>query len=436
MQDILKLKLCLYLLLLWNETSSASKRDQSMRNCDDTTWPMGCSCTKNGDQRSKGRILLQAFTSKRSSSATKALVLEEEFLNEAGGSESSQVEKSFKPSQSAEDSRIYKTLLSWMASMHAGDLPRSVRSWLQKASPKSPVKELSSQEFSTVKSDNSAQESQSSIQGELESLLFLIICVLIFAVVVFYVVSPEVVASMCRNALKALLSLNPCGDGSGHVSTKGKTADSPISEGGGLGGLGQAAAQSAKASGSPFSEDGYFCQDLMVPSGHECVLIFPIRPESSSYEVTDGGGSAVLRVVDGEAAGKIGDNGLPRRALVIGSSDVIAQCRRSNSSMPGSAIREFELLQEDGTTWGRVWYEHHEDSEDKCTIETKGKELLFLIGSAKHCALNLVDSQGGLLATSESLHDRPGLARLRVAPAGDVGLVLCSLICLQHLSSE
>lgn len=187
-------------------------------------------------------------------------------------------------------------------------------------------------------------------------------------------------------------------------------------------------------------EDLYFCPDLVVPAGCECILLVPSRLRGSeSHNITDSNGSTVLSVVtssEGPSA---------QRTLVAGNNVTLASCGRSRSSLPGSMLTsiEFELISASGDVWARINYEPRQGAEDRCTITTKTEQQLHMVGSVRYNALNMTDDQGGLLATTEPvvepgpLGEAPGsVCRLRVAPMADVGLVLCSLICLKHLSSD
>eukprot|EP00440_Ansanella_granifera_P004629 gb/GFBE01005018.1/.p1 GENE.gb/GFBE01005018.1/~~gb/GFBE01005018.1/.p1 ORF type:complete len:398 (+),score=83.51 gb/GFBE01005018.1/:1-1194(+) len=187
------------------------------------------------------------------------------------------------------------------------------------------------------------------------------------------------------------------------------------------------------------SEEACFCPDLVVPAGCECILLVPTRPKrGESFDINDSNGSTVLSVVEKS------NSTPPRRMLVAGGNVVLAQCGRVQPSLPSSLSSSiaFELFTASEDAWAKLSYEPGEGREDKCTIQTKTGEQLFLVGSFRHNALNMTDAHGGLIATTELMTQQGpkgetagSLCRLRVAPSADVGLVLCSLICVQHLSS-
>eukprot|EP00930_Biecheleria_cincta_P045206 TRINITY_DN31166_c0_g2_i1.p1 TRINITY_DN31166_c0_g2~~TRINITY_DN31166_c0_g2_i1.p1 ORF type:complete len:436 (-),score=69.19 TRINITY_DN31166_c0_g2_i1:120-1427(-) len=187
-------------------------------------------------------------------------------------------------------------------------------------------------------------------------------------------------------------------------------------------------------------EELYLCPDLVVPAGCECVLLVPTQPKPGQpYDITDSTGNCVLSVAD--CAGR------PlRRKLVANGNHDLAQCGRVQQapSTPTGRLStiEFELINATGEAWAQLSYEPRQGAEDKCTIKTKRNETLQIFGSVRHNALNMTNTEGGqLLATTEPMvevgpHGEPpcSMFRMRVAPLTDVGLVLCSLICLKHLS--
>jgi len=186
-------------------------------------------------------------------------------------------------------------------------------------------------------------------------------------------------------------------------------------------------------------EDHYFCPDLVVPAGCECILLVPTKLKGSETQhITDSNGSIVLSVTASDTGPSV------RRKLVAGSNVTLPECGRARSSLPGNTLSviEFELISASGEVWAQISYEPRQGAEDRCVITTKNEQQLHMVGSVRYNALNMTDVQGGLLATTEPvveqgpLGEPPGsTCRLRVAPLADVGLVLCTLICLQHLSS-
>lgn len=208
--------------------------------------------------------------------------------------------------------------------------------------------------------------------------------------------------------------------------------------------LQQSVPPSQQVLGQP--EELYLCPDLVVPAGCECILLVPTQPmRGQPYNITDSSGNTVLSVTDYAAPATSGGGRSPhRRMLVANGNHNLAQCGRVLPAEPGStnSTIEFELLTADGEVWAQLSYEPRQGAEDKCTIKTKTHQKLQIFGSVRHNALNVTDAQGGLpLAITEPMVETGPLGeppcsmfRLRVAPMTDVGLVLCSLICLKHLS--
>eukprot|EP00933_Yihiella_yeosuensis_P023608 TRINITY_DN18384_c0_g1_i1.p1 TRINITY_DN18384_c0_g1~~TRINITY_DN18384_c0_g1_i1.p1 ORF type:complete len:549 (-),score=77.45 TRINITY_DN18384_c0_g1_i1:288-1934(-) len=175
-----------------------------------------------------------------------------------------------------------------------------------------------------------------------------------------------------------------------------------------------------------------FCPDLVVPSGCECVLLAPVRPLNlGPYDVCDPNGHVVLRVMPRPT--------LKRQQfqieLLTGSGDFLAQARVAEPTPKsvfhdvGSKDTEFHLLRSNGAYFATL----QRDEQDNFHLVT-GSGKIFFWGSFDHHAVNITDSTGNLLATTElsaSDFDPCGeYYRLRAAPLVDVGLLLCSLICI------
>eukprot|EP00931_Biecheleriopsis_adriatica_P011080 TRINITY_DN112158_c0_g1_i1.p1 TRINITY_DN112158_c0_g1~~TRINITY_DN112158_c0_g1_i1.p1 ORF type:complete len:541 (+),score=61.78 TRINITY_DN112158_c0_g1_i1:32-1624(+) len=186
-------------------------------------------------------------------------------------------------------------------------------------------------------------------------------------------------------------------------------------------------------------KDNHFCPDLVVPAGCECILLMPTKLRGSETQhITDSNGSIVLSVTGSDTGPSV------RRKLVAGSNVTLAECGRAQSSLPGNTLSviDFELISASGEVWAQMSYKPRQGGKDRCVIATKHKQQLHIVGSVRSNALNMTDAQGSFLATTEPVAEQgplgepPGsICRLRVAPLADMGLVLCTLICLQHLSS-
>jgi len=186
-------------------------------------------------------------------------------------------------------------------------------------------------------------------------------------------------------------------------------------------------------------DDSQFTPDLVVPEGCECILLVCSNPKRGmTYDVIDSGGGVVLRMEDSGASASL----LPRRTLLTPSKVLLGQCTRTQRSFPSQTSTEitFEISNANHAVFAKLSYEPRQGRDDKVFIETMSQKLLFF-GSIQHQTLNLTDFCGRLLATTEPVTQQgprgeaPGsLLRLRVAPLADVGLVICSLMCIQHIS--
>lgn len=222
-----------------------------------------------------------------------------------------------------------------------------------------------------------------------------------------------------------------------------------------------------------FADEAEFCPDLVVPKSCECVLLVPIRPVSSGpYDVCDPNGQVVLRVVPksntmhatsswasfapvarntGGLLKSFSSASLRASAahwqsggmgsswhlqLITGTGDLLGQScicpSRTSDATAGSQV-EFKMLRADGSAYATL----QRSAQDNFQLVTSSKKIHFW-GSFDHHAVNITDDVGKLLATTElcaAAFDPSGeYFRLRAAPLVDVGLLLCSLICIDHLS--
>jgi hypothetical protein len=241
------------------------------------------------------------------------------------------------------------------------------------------------------------------------------------------------------------------------------------------------------SSGSASGEDepsDEFCSDLVVPPNCECLLVVPLRPigRDGSFSVSDSDGLAVLRVAPegdggrGEAYDRMlppcsamsltpghprrtGDklsfmpyggsltptgaktpprpvpltSGLSRLQLMTADGNVLAKC----GAVRRRGATEFHLARADGAHFGTLATDEH---KDRYTLATMTNTSLNFWGSFEHHAVNITDEAGTLLATTEPCNTEFDASseyyRLRVAPGADVGLVVCSLLCIDHLGGE
>lgn len=233
-----------------------------------------------------------------------------------------------------------------------------------------------------------------------------------------------------------------------------------------------------------------FCEDLVVPPGCECLLVVPVRPigRDGSFSISDDNGVPVLRASPasgGDGPGKAYDKILPtvppcsalsmrpsqpRRTgdkfaftpyggsltptggraphstsqvpltpglsclqLMAADGTALAQCRAERRAR--GAATEFHLLRADGAYFGTLV---SDENKDRYTLSTQTDTTLYFWGSFEDHAVNITDEAGALLATTEpcghtEFDSSSEYFRLRVAPGADVGLVVCSLLCIDHL---
>ncbi|CAJ1439799.1 unnamed protein product [Effrenium voratum] len=128
-----------------------------------------------------------------------------------------------------------------------------------------------------------------------------------------------------------------------------------------------------------------------------------------------------------------------RLELTTGSGELLAQsacCKtgRAPTSPEWSNQPAFALMRADGA--------HHatlqRNNEEGYELSAPDRSMFFW-GSFDHHAVNITDEGGKLLATSELCSadwDPTGeFYRLRVAPLVDVGLLLCSLVCIDQVAA-
>lgn len=178
-------------------------------------------------------------------------------------------------------------------------------------------------------------------------------------------------------------------------------------------------------------DHAYFTPDLVVPDGCECILFLPAVPKRGQpYDVLDSSGGVVLRVTDPQPGGPS-----IRRVLSSSSNVELAQCVCLDSSVAKPDTMRFQLLNGNQECWATLTYEGRDSDDDKCVIE-RPRQLYYLFGSFRHGALNMTDSFGRLLATTAPCAPmlRGESLRVRCAPAADVGLALCSLMCMQAVA--
>lgn len=205
--------------------------------------------------------------------------------------------------------------------------------------------------------------------------------------------------------------------------------------------------QRAGTKPSVLAREVAYCPDLVVPSSCECVLLVPIQPLSlGPLKVCDTNGLVVLQAaqtldrsqvsrVERESPEVAGSSSVSSNwtlTLSAGSGELLAKCsttRFPSSQSPRPA--EFHLLNPQGVLYGNLI---GNEAGDQFKLKALTGAELFFWGSFDLHAINVTDSTGKLLATTElcaaSFDPAGEYYRLRVAPLGDVGVVLMCLFCV------
>jgi len=179
--------------------------------------------------------------------------------------------------------------------------------------------------------------------------------------------------------------------------------------------------------------DCYFCPDLAASLECECILHVPTNALSEGpFDVTDDKDNVVLHVEPRALNFRLsivpGGRGAEQRqqhrlVLTREHGTIIAQCGPSLTQ-----ARECILLRATGDHFAQITG----PEEGTYTLTTCTGLKLFFRGSIKDYAMNVMDNSRRLIANSQRAQRAP-IYRLRVAPLMDVGLVLCGVLCIQHI---
>lgn len=169
----------------------------------------------------------------------------------------------------------------------------------------------------------------------------------------------------------------------------------------------------------------HFCPDLVVPGSCECVLVVPLLPKDHpSFPVADDSGHVVLHVSRSVGSGGPGNLVAWKASLLSSGGKTLARCS-------ATALGEFHFFQASGAYFGKLRKAH---SKDHFTLLTIAGARLHFWGSFELHAVNVTDDTGKLLATTELHAAEPPAPdqcyHLRIAPLTDVGLIVCSLLCI------
>lgn len=197
-----------------------------------------------------------------------------------------------------------------------------------------------------------------------------------------------------------------------------------------------------KLSSSPRPPGEYrvFCHDLVVPEGSECCLTVPILSAPGPMQLSDRFGNKILQAmprsgVGPERAGII----LPWMELISISGDVLAQCaaiRKGPNAMFELFRPHFEpfgnLTAVPGKDANRGYVSTDTSWPDNFKLETVVGQTYQIFGNLAERRVHFTEPTGTLIAVTERINPESYL--LRVASLTDVGLILCSLLCVEHLN--
>lgn len=202
------------------------------------------------------------------------------------------------------------------------------------------------------------------------------------------------------------------------------------------------------AAATPLSARDPLCAELMVPEHRECRLLMPASVldrwdggKSSSFEVTDTQGVAVLRFSVSAAKGSESGPSAPRIVMTQPQVDAALAycCARPGASGPFFVYRQARDLF--GTCWGSS-KEAASKSADVAhrfmLVDTSGNRLVYDVPTRKLGHLRVTDGSGALRAAVGPWEAQPGAGPpetllIRVGPQADAGAVLCGLLCGMQL---
>jgi len=188
----------------------------------------------------------------------------------------------------------------------------------------------------------------------------------------------------------------------------------------------------------------HFCPDLVVPELCESFLAVPLRSiPLTGIEISDLRGNVVLEVLPllGGHDGRTSMEGPERPSAMAShpgfmlrtvSSEILARCFTSSDR-----FGEFHLHTGAGDRLATLI---RSENEERYMVRPVNGGMLHFWGNFENRVINVTDHAGQLLATTERTtveFDRDGeFYCLRVAPRTDVGLVVCSLLCIDHLGDS
>mmetsp|Transcript_54925 Transcript_54925/g.152326 ORF Transcript_54925/g.152326 Transcript_54925/m.152326 type:complete len:160 (-) Transcript_54925:98-577(-) len=143
------------------------------------------------------------------------------------------------------------------------------------------------------------------------------------------------------------------------------------------------------------------------------------------FDITDTSRKTVLKVAvaDDHSPTK------PKFTLRAENGILLAQFGVSPRDAGGSECTDFALMQREGELFARL---KRTEGQERYVLKTPDKRLYFW-GAFAQRAVNVTDNDGRLLASTEPASEVVQGYLLKVAPLMDAGLVLCGLLCIEHV---
>jgi len=199
---------------------------------------------------------------------------------------------------------------------------------------------------------------------------------------------------------------------------------------------------------TPSTPGSTFCPDLVVPDDCHCTLIVPVRPLSHGpFNVVNVDGSVMLRVLPHAAVPEKPPEGTdtpepPAKrlfTLTTRQGAVLAHCceaGRQRFGHPGRSA-QFLLVKACGQTFAFLSFGRE---PNRFILATDSGPALAFFGMADYSAIRVNNLEGRRVAAMKmckcSFDPTGDYCCLRAEPLADMGLVLCSLLCINHLGDE
>lgn len=182
--------------------------------------------------------------------------------------------------------------------------------------------------------------------------------------------------------------------------------------------------------------------ELVVPEDSFCTVVVPIRPlRLGPFDVTSTDGTVLLRVLPhAEAADPLGSEGFKSYkqllTLTTKKGNPITYCNEAVHATQGRPA-EFQLLAADSEVAASLAFGQ---AESQYVVSMPGSGSFCFWGSEDFSTINVSDSVGKRVAAAKMCKckfDPSGdYCCVRVEPGNDAGLVICTLLCINHVGDH